>query len=131
MEDVIAVQVRLADGGRRYFLTWGRIQDAVDPEPVCDVVMRFARLCSLGSEPVTARLCSTLREAAESHDAPHFYEALLSYPRSAIPLGNDYDAWRQQRAEAMDGGREIYYCGRARDSGATDHHEPDGSAAGP
>jgi len=25
MEDVVAVRVELAGGGRRYFLTWGRI----------------------------------------------------------------------------------------------------------
>lgn len=55
MEDVIAVEVRLADGARRFFVTWGRIQDPVDPDPVCAVVMRFARGCGLGGEAVTAR----------------------------------------------------------------------------
>lgn len=112
MEDVIAVDVRLADGGHRFFVTWGRIQDPVDPDPVCAVVMRCARGYSLGSEPIAAQLCSTLREAAESKEAPWFYEALMSYSRSAIPFGEGYEAWREQMVDAMERGKEIYYCGR-------------------
>jgi hypothetical protein len=112
VEDVIAVEVRLADGTRRFFVTWGRIQDPVDPDPVCAVVMRCAEECALGSEPIAARLCSTLREAAESKAAPWFYEALVSYSRSSIPLGEGYEAWRERRAEAMERGQQIYYCGR-------------------
>jgi hypothetical protein len=112
MDDVIAVEVRLADGGRRFFVTWGRIQHPVDPDRVCAVVMRFARDCSPDAEPVAARLCSTLREAAESEDAPLFYEALLSYSRQSIPFGDGYDAWREQVAEAMMRGQQIFYCGR-------------------
>jgi hypothetical protein len=112
MEDVIAVEVRLADGARRYFVTWGRIQDPVDPDPVCAVVMRSAQGCQLGAEPVAARLCLTLREAAESEEAPYFYEALVSHSLSSIPFGDGYDAWRNEIAEAMERGREIYYCGR-------------------
>lgn len=41
VEHVVAVEVALTDGGKRYFLTWGRIQDAVDPAPLCEVVLRF------------------------------------------------------------------------------------------
>jgi len=66
VDDVVAVEVRLADGGLRYFLTWGRIQDVVDPEPVCELVLRFSRGCALGGVPVSARVCDTLREAADS-----------------------------------------------------------------
>ena len=36
MDDVVAVELGLGDGEPRYFLTWGRIQNAVDPAPVCD-----------------------------------------------------------------------------------------------
>lgn len=39
MEDLIAVEVRLADGQSRYFLTWGRIQQAADPGPVAALVL--------------------------------------------------------------------------------------------
>jgi hypothetical protein len=110
MDDVIAVEIRLADGAPRFFVTWGRIQDAVDTEPVCALVMRHAASCSLGGDPVSARVCFSLREAADSDFAPYFYECLLNFSRSPRPT--DYEKWRQQRAEAMDSGKEIAYCGQ-------------------
>lgn len=111
MDDLIAVEVQLADGGRRYFLTWGRIQDAVDPEPVCEVVLSAARDFSLGSEPVRARVCETLREAAESAEAPYFWECFLKFCQRPIPFGENYQDWRAARDEAMSRGKEIAYCG--------------------
>jgi hypothetical protein len=42
VDDVVAVKIGLADGKIGYFLTFGRIQDVVDPEPVCGLVLRFA-----------------------------------------------------------------------------------------
>lgn len=110
VDDVIAVKVTLADGGERYFLTWGRIQDPVDPGPVCALVLRHARQFSLGGQPVEARICATLREAA---DTPYFYESLLSFARQ--PLPDDQDHWRTHIAEEMDLGHEISYCGRPAD----------------
>jgi hypothetical protein len=112
VDDLVAVEVRLADGTNRYFLTWGRIQAAVDPEPVCDLVLRYSRSCSLGGEPVRARLCATLREAADSAAAPCFYECFLHFAATPIPLGDDYARWRADTARAMEAGREIAYCGR-------------------
>jgi hypothetical protein len=61
MKDVMAVEVTLADGGKRYFLTYRRRRDSDDPGPVCELVMGYAETCSLGGEPVSARLCETLR----------------------------------------------------------------------
>ena len=112
VEDVIAVAVRLADGRQRYFLTWGRIQSVVDPGPVCDLVFRFSRSCSLGAAPVGARLCATLREAADSPDAPYFYESFLAFASGPAPSGEDYPAWKASVAEKMEAGREIWYCGQ-------------------
>jgi hypothetical protein len=111
VDDVVAVEVRLADGRQRYFLTWGRIQDTVDSGPVCDLVLRFSRSCSLGGVPVSARLCTALREAADSPDAPYFYEGFLAFARPA-PVEEDQPAWKAEIAEKMKAGREIYYCGR-------------------
>lgn len=109
---MIAVAVRLADGGQRYFLAWGRIQDAVDPEPVCALVLRYSRSCSLGGAPVSARLCATLREAADSPDAPYFYEAFLQFASRSAPSEADYPAWKAGVAERMEAGRDIWYCGQ-------------------
>jgi hypothetical protein len=112
VDDVIAVAVRLADGRQRYFLTWGRIQAAVDPDPVCALVLRFSRSCSLGGAPVSARLCGTLREAADSPDAPCFYEAFLAFAAHSAPSKADYPAWKAGVAERMEAGRDIWYCGQ-------------------
>lgn len=114
VDDLVAVEVRLADGGSRYFLTWGRIQAVVDPEPVCELVLRFSQGCDLGGTAVSARVCYTLREAADSPDAPYFYECYLSYCRRPIPLGNGYKAWRTATDEAMRRGADIAYCGKPK-----------------
>ena len=111
MEDVIAIEVRLADGGARYFLTWGRIQHSVDTEPVCALVMRAAPSFSLQGKPISARVCDSLREAAESNSAPYFYEGLLRFCQRPIPFGDSYEQWRAQTAQAMADGKALYYCG--------------------
>jgi len=112
MYDVIAVEVRLADGGFRYFVTWGRIQDAVDPDPVCRLALKAARGFSLGGgEPVSARVCGTLREAADSPDAPYFYECFRSFCEKPIPFGRRYEKWRAARAREMENGMAWAYCG--------------------
>src|SRR4029077_6228685 len=107
VDDVIAVEVRLADGAVRYFLTWGRIQHAVDPGPVCDLVLQASASFSIGAKPVTARMCTTLREAAQSPDAPYFYECFLAFCRPPIPPDEDYEAWRAATDLAMRAGKEI------------------------
>jgi hypothetical protein len=112
VDDVIAVAVRLADGAERYFLTWGRIQDTIAPEPVCDLVFRFSRSCSLGGAPVSARLCATLREAADSPAAPYFYECFLAFASHPAPPEEGYDAWKAIVAERMKKGQDISYCGQ-------------------
>ena len=115
MEDVVAVEVELEDGGRRYFVTWGRIQDPVDQAPLRELVLSVASRFALGGAPVRAWVCETLRQAADSDAAPFFYECLLMFARETIPFGADYEAWRRQKAAAMSEGREIAYCGSPRD----------------
>jgi hypothetical protein len=110
VNDVVAVEVRLTDSSRRYFVTWGRIQDPVDPKPLCDLVLKTTNEAQLGGAGVDARLCDTLREAATSESAPYFYECLLKFS-VPIPFGEAYEAWRLERDEAMRSGREIAYCG--------------------
>jgi hypothetical protein len=112
VDEVIAVAVRLADGRQRYFLTWGRIQAAIDPEPVCALVLRFSGSCSLGGAPVSARLCATVREAADSPDAPYFYEAFFALASHPPPADAGYPAWKAGVAERMETGQDIWYCGQ-------------------
>lgn len=109
MEDVIGVAVRLEDGTERFFVTWGRIQDPVDPGPVARLVLRQSRGFDLGGVAVGARVCWSL---AEARDAPYFFEALVEFASSSIPDGERYEEWRAQIAEEMEMGRHISYLGR-------------------
>jgi hypothetical protein len=97
MNDVVAVEVQLADGASRYFLTCGRIQDPVDPTPVCDLVLEAAQRFALGGEAVQARLCDTLKEADESGAAPYFYECFLKFAQEKVPFGDSYDTWKEEK----------------------------------
>jgi hypothetical protein len=111
MDDVVAVAVELVAGELRYFITWGRIQDEVDPEPLAALVLEQSRQVALGGPAQRARVCQSLREAADSQSAPCFYESLLVFARQPIPFGYDYQKWRADRAAAMAIGKEIAYCG--------------------
>jgi hypothetical protein len=110
MEDVIAVAVRLEDGAERFFVTWGRIQDAVDHVPVATLVLRHARSgWDLGGTAIGARVCWSL---AEARDAPYFYEALVHFGSLSVPYGDAYEDWRARIAQEMEKGEHLYYLGR-------------------
>lgn len=115
MDDLVAVEVMLTTGHRRYFVTWGRIQDPVNPDPLCALVLRHADSGPLKGLVKSARVCATLREAADSTDAPYFYECFFAFCRRPISFGPDYQSWRRQRHEAMTAGKEIADCGEPAD----------------
>jgi len=104
----VAVHVRTDNRRSRYFLTWGRIQDPVDPGPLEELAVRAAAHFAIGGTPVSARVCSSLQEAAKE---PYFFEALLTFAQQPVPRGAAYDAWREERAQAMAEGREFYFLG--------------------
>lgn len=109
MEDIVAVAIELKEGTRRFFLTWGRIQDSVDPEPLEQLV--FAQCTSFGLDgtAVKARLCGTLQEA---RSGPYFYEHLFMIGQQKIPFGKKkYWKWRKKMNKKMQEGKELYYLG--------------------
>ena len=112
MEDIVAVAVELDNGEERFFMTWGRIQDTVDPEPLEQLVLKHCVGYSLGGKPVKTRMCWTLQEAAH---APHFYEGLFSFSQRPIPFGDHYQTWRAERNKRMQQGKELYYLGNPRE----------------
>jgi hypothetical protein len=112
MEDVVAVEVELDNGQRRYFVTWGRIQSSTDPEPLEKLILSQCRRFRLGGEPLRARVCWSLQEAAK---APFFFEALFGMAQTQIPFGDGYEAWQKERLSAMRDGKEIRYLGNPED----------------
>lgn len=112
MKDVMAVEVTLADRGKRYFLTYRRRSDSADPEPVCKLVLGYAKFCSTGGEPVSARICETLRQAADSAEAPYFYEVFLHLASAEEPDTEQLVQLLGDKANVSPEDRSIWYCGR-------------------
>ena len=117
MHDIVAVEVKLTSGERRHFLTWGRIQDPVDPAPLAGVVLRHAGRFALGGEPKSARVLWSLHPAV---DTPFFWDCFFDMCQRLIPFGEGtYPAWRKTIAARQEQGQEIWYLGqwpRARDA---------------
>jgi hypothetical protein len=110
MEDIVAVEVELENGQRRYFLTWGRIQHAVEPAFLEQLVLEQSSRFSLGGKAVRARLCLSLQDAARE---PYFYENFFSMCQKKIPFGEEtYWVWKKEIDEKMKSGKELYYLGR-------------------
>lgn len=108
MEDIVAIAVELEDGNKRFFLTWGRIQDGVDPTSLELLVLKHSSRFSLGGKPIKASLCESLQEAAHE---PYFFEAFFKMCQKTIPFGDHYDVWRTEMNEKMQAGKELYYLG--------------------
>ena len=108
MEDLVAVAVELDTGDVRYFITWGRIQHPVDPKPLAHLILEQSHRFALGGNALTARVCTTLQEAAQQ---PLFYEALFTFAQRAIPFGPDYAQWREDINVRMHEGKELYLLG--------------------
>ena len=98
----MAVAVELASGERRYFITWGRIQDNVDPVPLEALVLSHASPFDLGGSAVAARVCLNLQEA---RNEPYFYESLVDIARE--PHSADHLEWRPRTAEAVTEGKAL------------------------
>ena len=113
MEDLVAVELTTTEGPVCYFVTWGRIQHAVDREPLEKLVLKVAGHFAVPGTPASARLCDSLQEARE---APLFYEALFSFARQRIPFGSGYEKWRRRIDKQMPSGKEIYFAGPLEDA---------------
>lgn len=108
MEHLVAVELTTAEGPRCYFVTWGRIQDSVDPAPLEALILDVAGHFALPGTPASTRVCESLQEARE---APFFYEALFDFAQRPIPFGDGYEDWRRTMDELMREGQEIYAVG--------------------
>lgn len=108
MENIVAVAIELENNTRRFFLTWGRIQDIVDPVPLEQLIFRFSTNFGLGGKPTKAHICKSIQEA--SHE-PFFYEVFFSMCQKPIPFGEQYTSWRAEMNRRMQLGDEIYFLG--------------------
>ena len=111
MDDIVAVSVTLKSKEKRYFLTWGRIQERVDSVPLEKLVLKHSSTWDLGGEPVKASLCYSLQDASGQ---PYFYEALFIMSQQLIPDGAKFKKWKSAIANDMKKGGSIFYCGNPK-----------------
>ena len=104
----MALRVTTDTGAECFFMTWGRIQDPLDPSLLEAILLEKADSFHTPGVPVQAQLCGTLQEA---RDAPHFYEGFFAFCQEAIPYGDGYEEWRAKMDERMRAGRDIYFLG--------------------
>jgi hypothetical protein len=107
MEDIVAIRVRLESGVSRYFLTWGRIFDAVHESEFVDTIRPHV-LRMVRDKTAAVELCDNLQEASQ---APYFFEAFFKMCQEGIPYGPGHQDWRMKRQEALRAGKEIYFLG--------------------
>jgi hypothetical protein len=108
VDNIIAIEVALDSGDLRYFLTWGRVQDAVDTIPVQELVLRASSRFELGGKAVAARVCDSLQEAMKQI---YFFESFFAMCQRPITFGEHHDSWRSEMDEKMRLGQEIYFLG--------------------
>jgi hypothetical protein len=110
MNNIIAIEIKLNTGAKRYFLTWGRIQDNIDPTKIEKTILRYSKNFDLGGRPTKAKLCPNLQKAKNE---PYFYECFFEMCQEIIPFGkNTYEQWRKEMNSKMQVGKEIYYLGK-------------------
>lgn len=113
MEDIVALEVALQSGVRRYFLTWGRLFDPVDPTSLIESARAHMSEQALGGEIKSIRVCDTLQVA---RDQPYFFEALFALSQTKIPRGDGYEDWRGHMRERLKNGHELYFLGQSAPS---------------
>jgi hypothetical protein len=76
---------------------------------VAALVLRVSSRFTLGGNPVSARVCTTLQEAATQ---PYFFEHFFALCQKTISFGTTYATWSERTKRAMEEGKEIYFLGR-------------------
>lgn len=108
MEDIVALKVTLTNGEARYFMTWGRVFDPVDPAPLQDAVWNQLHRFQIPTSPKSIAVCDSLQEAAGER---YFYEALVKFCQLPIPFGSRYRIWATAARRRILKGQDISYLG--------------------
>lgn len=109
MDNIVAVAVKIADGNRRFFLTWGRVFDPVDPTELEKIVLAFSGEYALGGKPIAAEVAYSLQDAAGE---PYFFEAFHILCTARVPAsGMAFKKWLMKMRREMRKGKHLLYCG--------------------
>ena len=110
MEDIVGIKIKDKYLGEVAFVTWGRVCDRTDPEPLFKAIKK--NLSKFGiTELVSISICETLQEVSSF---PYFYEALFVFAQQKQIDDANYAAWRIKKKKAIEQGEEIYFLGLSR-----------------
>jgi hypothetical protein len=108
MEDIVGLIVTDGQRGKVGLMTWGRVFDAIDEEPLIAAVK--PHLAGFGLNSVkSVDLCTSLQAIST---AEYFYEGLLYFMNAGITYGKGYEKWAHDRRSEIESGREIYCVGK-------------------
>lgn len=102
------MRVNLKRGGPRYFLTWGRLFDAVDGANLESVVAQNLTKFALDGVAKSVEVCDSLQEASNQ---PYFFEALWALGQERIPFGPGYQKWAAKKRRELLRGVGLHYLG--------------------
>jgi len=113
MDDVVAVccDLKMGDGSsrRRWYLTWGRTFEPVDPTQLIECVRAFV-LANWQVAEADVRVCESL---AAARDAKYFYDGLMDFARlsaSVLPDTLDWDGGDAFGGDVI-GARRVFAIG--------------------
>jgi len=109
LEDIIAIKISDKKRGKAAFLTWGRVFDPTDPEPLkvavaCAAAKRFGF-----HDIISIEICESLQDAA-GHK--YFFEALFALGYKSMPFGRrSHKFWAAKMRRAIRSGKELHLLG--------------------
>lgn len=110
MDAIVAVRAKSRSHGDIFFLTWGRVFDAVDTAGIENLIADYAeRSTDLRGDIEHIEVCRCLGDAAS---APFFFESFFEMSQTRRPeRGWRLTLWRRRVARRMASGREIWFLG--------------------
>ncbi len=108
MDDIVAVRAETDAGQVGFWLTWARVFDAIDPDPMIAAIRPHLRLVDQRGELAQVRVCLSLQEAASQ---PYFYEGMWSLGQTKIPFASGYEEWKAEKRMLLSEGRDLCYLG--------------------
>jgi hypothetical protein len=109
MEAVVAVKVIDKKRGMAVFLTWGRVFDPTNPEPLKEAVALAAAEKFGFKDIASIDVCECLQEVS---DHKYFYEGIIAFSGKPVPSGREkYRAWAARMRRGIKTGKELYLLG--------------------
>ncbi len=110
MEHLVGIKVKDKIFGNVGFITWGRVFHPVDPQPLLNVIIKYAPKFGI-SNVESIELCDTLQEVSSFL---YFHEAIFEFAQKIIPDGKQYKIWQKNMQRAIERGEEIYFLGLSK-----------------